>query len=358
MDNTELFTNVPVGIDGVFKHVYQILVTHWKPLLGIAGIQIVSVFITTIALSIFSMIVAASAIGSIMSALQNIPDRSRYLLDYSTGVSGASRLLRATEEMGVNDYYDFDFPGTAIIISLIFVILLWIVVIALVGSIFTGAFNHAVAEIYAGSVDPCADRSIKFGMKKMFSVFSFQLLVILSTVGIMLVTLVIPIAYEIVEESYSAGLLIFGILVFTISIFLFGAAMTAAVPSIVVEGKSPVQAYKRSWNLCKNFLCFTACTVFACNCGVLVFALGSYAILGKLPPVIGIVGHLAINLLTMMISPLLQHVLYMSMRIRTENATPEDIAQEIGFSLSDYSQVQLADMADKVYSVQEARPVV
>lgn len=352
MENTELFTNVPVGIDGVFKHVYQILVTHWKPLLGIAGIQLFSVFITALVLSIFSMIVAASAITSIVSALQNMPDRNRHLLDYSTGVSGASRLLS-----GDNDNYDFDFP-TATIISLIFVILLWIVVIALVGSIFTGAFNHAVAEIYAGSVDPCSNRSIKFGMNKMFSVFSFQLLVILSSVGIALVTLVIPIAYEVLEESFSAGLLIFGILVYTISMILFGAAMTAAVPSIVVEGKSPVQAYKRSWNLCKNFLCFIVCTIFAYNLGLLVFGLGSIVILEKLPPAIGIVFHLAINLLTMMIPPLLQNVLYMSMRIRKENATPEDIAQEIGFSITDYSQVQLSDMPDKVYSLQEARPVV
>jgi hypothetical protein len=274
------------------------------------------------------------------------------LLDYSTGVSGASRLLR-----GDNDYYDFDFP-TGTIISLIFVFLLWIVVLALVGSIFTGAFSHAVAEIYAGSVDPCSDRSIKFGMKKMCSVFSFQLLLILSIVGIMLVTLVIPIAFEVLEESFSLGLLIFSILVYTISMILFGAVMTAAVPSIVVEGKSPVQAYKRSWNLCKNFLCFIVCTIFAYNLGVLVFSLGSIAILEKLPTAIGLVFHLAVNLLMMMIPPLLQHVLYMSMRIRSDDATPEDIAQEIGFSSSDYSQVQLGDMSDKVYSVQEARPVV
>ena len=106
--STQLFENAPVGIDGVLGQICQIFVTHWKPLVMITGLQLVAfigasivlggftfAFISAFAvLGGFDFLVSAKYSVAIIAIVQIMSNNTRHLLDYSVGISGASRFLR------------------------------------------------------------------------------------------------------------------------------------------------------------------------------------------------------------------------------------------------------------------------
>jgi hypothetical protein len=118
--STQLFENAPVGIDGVLGQICQIVVTHWKPLVMITRLELVAFIGAYIVLGGFTFLVSAKYIAAALSAiLQKImPTYTRHLLDYSVGISGASRFLG-------EDYYD-DLPQiNAKFIAALWSCLLW-----------------------------------------------------------------------------------------------------------------------------------------------------------------------------------------------------------------------------------------
>ena len=118
--STQLFENAPVGIEDVLGQIYLIFVTHWKPLVMITGLQLVAFIGAFAVLGGFTFLVSAKYIAAALSAiLQKImPTYTRHLLDYSVGISGASRFLG-------EDYYD-DLPQiNAKFIAALWSCLLW-----------------------------------------------------------------------------------------------------------------------------------------------------------------------------------------------------------------------------------------
>ena len=116
--STQLFENAPVGIEDVLGQICQIVVTHWKPLVMITGLELVAFIGAYIVLGGFTFLVFAKYIAAIIAMLQNMPNNTRHLLDYSVGISGASRFLG-------EDYYD-DLPQiNAKFIAALWSCLLW-----------------------------------------------------------------------------------------------------------------------------------------------------------------------------------------------------------------------------------------
>lgn len=308
MNSAELFATSPIGTGEALGHVCQIFSGHWKPLLTLAGIQILSFMGTIIVLGLLSLLVAAPYINSVINAFNN----NRFLLDYFVGVSGASRLLDVSSRRLGNSYWYYaqnyygylpSLGGWKYTIAVTLLFITWIVVVSLVGSIFLGAFCHMVAEVYAG-LAPSADRSIKEGKKKMKNIFIFQLLrglIVTVLLLIMLVPLLIMLGAAISLFGVN-GLLALGIVL--IPTFAIQVAMTAAVPSIVVEDSSAIVAAKRSLNLCKSSMGFVFCTSLCFEIGMLVIFGVTDAVLMLFPDVLVFLGHLIMQLVITALYPM------------------------------------------------------
>ena len=264
----------------------------------ITGLELVAFIGAYIVLGGFTFSVSAKYIVAISAILQNMPNNNRHLLDYSVGIIGASRFLSASRFLG-EDYYD-DLPqiNAKFIAALIALIVFWVVVLALVSSIFAGAFYHALAKIYTG-IAPCPKQSIRHGLGEMWSVYFFYLLISLLIGLILFVTLVAPIGFQAWKnpDDPHFGAIILGSFLFYIFVGLLCTVMVAAIPAIVVEGKSAVQAFHRSLNLCKNFKCFIFCSIL---CYILVLIISMMLINMKLDQLPAIAVQIAITTLAPM----------------------------------------------------------
>jgi len=348
MDSTLLFQEVPTTVGGVLRTVWQIFAAHGKTFVMLALAQVGAFIVAGLILLFVTFLAAAAFVTAIFSIISNLQGAeggyTRHLLDYSTGVSGSSRLLnRMTDYYGNyysnnydNNYYNTDdlpdFYSTGFIVTFIVLYILFVVVLSIVSSIFKGAFTHALAEIYAGAV-PSVKKSITHGMGKMCSLFSYCILFSLMFIAVALVTLgttVVPaIAKYVQGEALNPGLIFIGILLFFVAVALLVAVTVAAVPSIVVEGKSATQSIKRSWSLCKDYVCFILCCCFSLNIILFLATIPINIILNALPDSITFIGQSIVNILKASIAPILGFVLYMSVRIRAEDVTQEQIANEI-----------------------------
>ena len=328
--STQLFENAPVGIDGVLGQICQIFVTHWKPLVMITGLQLVAfigasivlggftfAFISAFAvLGGFDFLVSAKYSVAIIAIVQIMSNNTRHLLDYSVGISGASRFLSASRFLD-EDYYvdlseseakyyaDLSENEAKFIAAMIALIVLWVVMLAFVSSIFAGAFYHALAEIYTG-ITPSPNKSIRHGLDKMWNVYFFQLLISLLIGLIMFVTLVAPIgflAWKNPDDSHFEAIIL-GFVLFITFMVLLSTVMVAAIPAIVVEGKLAIQAFHRSLNLCKSFICFIYCSQICYTLVLMISMVLINLILDQLPAILGLIGHLALQIATTTIAPM------------------------------------------------------
>jgi hypothetical protein len=316
--STQLFENAPVGIDGVLGQICQIFVTHWIPLVMITGLQLVAFIGASIvlggftfafvsafaALGGFDFLVSAKYIVVIIAILQNMPTYTRHLLDYSVGISGASRFLSASRFLDEDYYADLSEIGAKFIAAMIALIVLWVVVLSLVSSIFAGAFYHALAEIYTG-IAPSPNKSIRHGLDKMWNVYFFQLLISLLIGLSLFVTLVATIGFLLAwKPAAFLETIILGFVLYITFMVLLSTVMVAAIPAIVVEGKSAVQAFHRSLNLCKSFICFIYCSQICYALVLIISMVLINLILDQLPAILGLIGHLALQIATTTMAPM------------------------------------------------------
>eukprot|EP00557_Chaetoceros_sp_GSL56_P013112 CAMPEP_0176482916 /NCGR_PEP_ID=MMETSP0200_2-20121128/3639_1 /TAXON_ID=947934 /ORGANISM="Chaetoceros sp., Strain GSL56" /LENGTH=386 /DNA_ID=CAMNT_0017879281 /DNA_START=226 /DNA_END=1386 /DNA_ORIENTATION=+ len=354
-----LYEEPPQGVIQVFQQLFQLLRMHWRPLLSLSALQFGMLFVTGIVLFLVTLVVAGTYITSVAALMQpgTYSTIGRHLIDHSVGISGASRLLQSYYEYK-DDYYtgggDTNYtgdgnPDTAVfltatfIVTILLIAVLWVVAFSLVISIFAGSFSHVLAEIYAGGI-PCPTRSFAKGMERKWAVYCYQLFISLIITGAVALFVALPSALEITHPSVAdMVIMIISILIFIVLIVLLGVFMTASIPSIVVENKSPIQGFKRSYQLCKNFVGFIFCSQICFQIVLVIVSILINMILDDLPAFFGLIGHLVVNLALGTIGPVLQFVLYMSMRIRSENVTQETLAAEIGLDLLIAEAVNLHD---------------
>merc|ERR1712165_189539 len=117
--------------------------------------------------------------------------------------------------------------------------LMWIVTISLISSIFQGAYTHTIAEIYAGGTSS-VNKSIRYGMNKMCSLFLYQFLVFLIFTALALVTLVPATFLALGDDSEvpNFGIIFLGGVIFVVILCIVCSALAAAIPAIVVENKT------------------------------------------------------------------------------------------------------------------------
>ena len=309
LDSTQLFQHGPTSVLPAIETVFRIFAEHWKPLTKLAGIQIVAFIVVIGILGVITVVFAAAYVAAMVAVVRNINNNGagRYLLDFTIG-SGSSRLLNNVyyDSLDVDDD-DFDFDQIsqlfdAKFVAIVFLIYItWLVVLSVVGSIFAGAFCHAIAEVYAGNT-PSPSKSLSRGGSRVWSVFLYQLLFGLIVTGIFLLTVVLPIGIE-MPDFKNIGLIFLGVLVFIACLIYFPSVMVAATPSIVVEGQTSLRALERSWQLCKGNVGFIFCSKFCFSVVSFIVQLILNVFLGYLPDVLTGIGHLLVQVVLMSVVP-------------------------------------------------------
>lgn len=290
-----------------------------------------SFVVLVLVLLLISLGFAATYLAAIASTIKKLIGgdygHGRHLLDYSVGVSGASRLLEQNN-YGFNDE-DFE-PDAKFFMVMIAIYSMWLVVISLVSSVFIGAFYHALGHIYTGSV-PSLNKSISHGVEKMWRVYTFTLLYGFALVAMILFTIVPAMMINIPDFEHM-GLLVISFMVFIISVAVIASLMAASIPSIVIERKSALQAFKRSYYLCKSYIGLIFCSQFCFNLSVFVVSMLINKIFDKLPGFLSLIGHLLVQIVGMAMAPIFCFVIYMSVRVNGENITQDEFTREIGDS--------------------------
>lgn len=342
--STHLFRNVPASVGDVFSTVFHLFIGNWKPLVLLTLAQIGSFAVAVFVLVLVTYIAAASYIQTFMAILnnlQNLGGYGRHLLDYSTGISGASRLLGyygQDQDYNANDDLEFN---AGFIITMIFMYILWVIIICLIVGVFVGAFTHTLAEIYAGGT-PTLGKSLRHGMGNVCNLFTYQILVILAITGLSFLIGIPTFLLALANDPPNYGVFFLGALVFIVVLAIVPAGLMAAIPSIVVEKKTAVQAFGRSWALCNNFICFILSCQFTYTLVLMIVMIVIDMVLNKLPVFFSFLGHLCVSILTSSIAPVFCFVLYMSVRIRTDNITQEDLALEIDSNVSIAHAVEMS----------------
>jgi len=306
--SNQLFDNASLGIDCVLEQGCQIFAAHWKPLVIITFLRILSISGTFFILALFTFHVTSAYIQQklVSSIAEIMPNNSRYLLDYSVGVSGASRLLLNgnyyTDNQNGADDSDIDAKFIIIVMALV---VLWTFAISLVISIFDGAMYHALAQIYAGSA-PSPIKSVERGFAKKWNVYGFKLLYSCAIIGLMAVYIGVIIGLASVQASFSVRIRV-SIALFVVLMIprvLLSAICVAVIPAIVVEGKSAVQGFKRSLILSKKFICFILCSELSYRVVFWIAAIVLDLILGFNGFLFGFLGKIALLIVMITFEPM------------------------------------------------------
>mmetsp|Transcript_10577 Transcript_10577/g.16036 ORF Transcript_10577/g.16036 Transcript_10577/m.16036 type:complete len:422 (-) Transcript_10577:54-1319(-) len=390
-DSNALYSNRPIShrLDRVIRKVFSIFYNFLRPFLSIAILQRLSIVGPAIGLLVITFFAFDPSFGRLISHAGDTfaglifsdygQSFSRHLLEYNheavgVGLGGLSdsgitsrAISRLLEDGGdnyadneVNVYYQYDDAGgdddgdgqdddfitdiyyasgehyKSLVLQAIGIALMWIFALSLVTSIFSGAFVHALADIYA-EVEPSSFKSIRIGAKIMFRIYIFQLLISAGRMLSMALIWVVPAFIR--DGSWTAAESLTLQYISSFFFFLLDIVMFAIVPAIVVEGRGPVGAFKRSLHLCKSQRCFIFGTfvgfrvVFAMIAMVIVVVADSGFIFGLFPAYVSIIFRALFDMLTMPIGPIFGFVLYMSVRILNENITQVELTHEFGSSL-------------------------
>lgn len=325
------------------------------PLVIIAFVKIIAISITTGILSLLTFLFARASImhmvrSIIEGGLGPMPDGMDTDID-DDWLSLASGSNKPYIPPGGGEMYPDPFVphedikpdgddevDAKVVIGMLILLIVWVVALSLVLSTFAGAMHHTIAQIYAstdsgpGCLDnnkPSPIQAIKRGYAKKSHIFGYMLLLSSVFIVVTFVTVGLP--------SVTMGGLgqAFFYMIYLVASFVICICTVAAIPTIVAEGKSPWDAFVRSMNLCRRYICFIFCTQlcyrFGMGLGIVIVAL----LLSLFGPIGLLVISTGLPLLIAVMDPVLSFVLYMSMRIQSEHVRQEEFARELALTDDD-----------------------
>jgi len=358
-DSNIFFRNPTLSTDDILRSSLEIFLTKWQIFTAISIAQTMSIFgLDLIAVFIFINIYAPDTLKS-MNACMATDSKlgvTRFLVNYI--YENSSRLLaeyyyQDGKYYADNDSCDYgEIWGQIIKMAFPFVTLNFVLIVghSIISSTFGGAMIHAVAEMFSGR-SPSISRSITLGWKKMSKVFCFRFLLLIGTISGGLTTCLLALSLN--HRDLVLLILIF-LPIFSVLFIVLSSVMIGGVPSIVLEGKSFIQAFHRSWILCKDSICFIACTMF-CLYGLSFFLLAVVVflvemmmknIVGNSSIAIEAIGFVAISALDTITTV----TIYISLRIRLEEFKRLDLAKELSLSEPDpqLSTVEMANVEERI----------
>jgi len=243
-------------------------------------------------------------------------------------------------DVSFNDCDSFWDKLTEIPFQLILVAMAFLMSFLLVNSFMTGSIMHAVAEVHSGNDSLSVSRSLNHGFKKMCNIFTFNALLMLGpgySIVIILFAIVLGITvfFASLKLNVLSGIIfyILGIVFMVVVIIAVKLVMMGGTPSIIVEGVSPIGAFRRSYNICKGSIRFIFTTAFCYQVLAFITGLSLNALQSASPNSVALFFGLIRFVMKCAIQVLgvaLTIVLYISIRVRSEGLTQQQLAQELG----------------------------
>jgi len=322
-----LFDDPPSSFVGVLKDVFTIVREHWKPLIIISLLQAVSYIGVGILLAIFIAVTFMQVFNDIRSAVSNMQPsdmgNGRHLVEYMVG-SGTTRVLDymnggGNDNHGFEAFYDIMIKyGPQIVV----IIIIAMITISLVMSTFVGAMTHTAADAYNGDT-PGACKSIRFGWSRKWQIYFYTIIASFVFFVVLFCSILVGVK---INSFFVYFLIMLAVIAF---IILNVTVLVTVIPAIIVEGKSSIGAIRRSYDLSQGEFCFIFCTNFCFLLSLFVLSIVVDGILSILPIVIALLAHLGFNILVFAVCPIIPFVIYMSIRIRNENYSRDDLYQEL-----------------------------
>ena len=146
LDASLLFSSPPSSIGDVISTVLEIFGQEWKTLMGLSALYLLSAITLGFTIGIFFAICFAKEVAAFMQmASANAGGMHRHLLDYSSGISGASRLLEESYSYG-QTYYNSQMNPDELsgkLAGFAVVLVLAVITLAFFASVFVGSLTHA-----------------------------------------------------------------------------------------------------------------------------------------------------------------------------------------------------------------------
>jgi len=248
-------------------------------------------------------------------------------------------------------------PG--LVVPLLILIVASAIAVGWVWCVYAGAMVRAAVETCAGG-NPSACPTVSEASKRAGNMLGFQLIFgLLMCAGGLVLRRVLhwlggddgeddddfypdfaaegSLGYSLLSNSPStpstAGFIFLICFLYAVLLFVVNVSMIGAVPTIVVEGKSSCSALLRSWNLCKNSICFIFLSILSVNVIYTCICIISWAIMDAIAH-----GNYYINLSALMIilymamlpiAMITSVVLYLSLRVRFEGLTHTQLSQSL-----------------------------
>ena len=155
LDASLLFSSPPSSIGDVISTVLEIFGQEWKTLMGLSALYLFSAFSLGCTIMLFLAIFFAKDIQMLVQLIQQANEgmMNRHLLDYSVGISGASRFLEDyyyKDSEQYNEYNpadDFDFDPNKLAVFPVMLVLAF-VVLAIFAGVLNGSMTHASKYTY------------------------------------------------------------------------------------------------------------------------------------------------------------------------------------------------------------------
>jgi len=339
-DTTEIFRNPAADIGTVIHSVFSVFFAQPATFLSLAFFQTLSIL-----LSLFlDIVLFGGFFVKLQFTISNclINNSSRFLLLTDTTTAATTTAVSATARL-LDDFYGDnkgpqDDSETCLSEALddalgefIGAVLMSAIIFSFIMTIFGNAMIYAATDIYTG-VSPSISNSLSKGCKKLCHVFTFQCILGL-VIGVAYILIVILPAYA----KGGAGMLFLTHIIYLLFVTVLYSVMIAGVPSIVVEGQSPLSAFSRSWNLCKSSIYFIFCSIFCfhvllsiSNIIIKVIQLNTTGFILA----IFLLLHFVMMVVMSSLGLILSVVLYFSIRVRSEGYTQTELSSEHGVHVS------------------------
>lgn len=331
-----LFRNPHVDVPDVIKNVFQIFGSQWQVYLLLTLAQVG----VGILLGLCYRLLLYSAL--FQAVMNNVDaDRSiRFLVEHVVGSSGGGSTTRLLEDSysyydysynynyndGSENYYGFNpedltkifdalSEAKGVLITFCLVTILFIFALVMISSTFSGAMIRVTSEVYAGS-SATFRQALEHGWKKCFNILGFRFLYGIGLVAITIVVFILP--------SNIISLMFLLYLVLLVIYTIISCALIAGEPSIIVEKTSIIGSFKRSWGLCKSKICLIFCSVFSLKFVEFII----YLIASKIAGIFGFVTLLIMG----PFYAIMATVLYITLRMQSEELTQNDLAQELSIT--------------------------
>lgn len=355
-----LFRNPHVDVPDVIKNVFQIFGSQWQVYLLLTLAQVG----VGILLGLCYRLLLYSAL--FQAVMNNVDaDRSiRFLVEHVVGSSGGGSTTRLLEDSysyydysynynyndGSENYYGFNpedltkifdalSEAIGVLITFCLITILFIFALVMISSTFSGAMIRVTSEVYAGS-SATFRQALEHGWKKCFNILGFRFLYGIGLVAITIVVFILPLMATIDLESDDLesddlakiiddlaniiSLMFLLYLVLLVIYTIISCALIAGEPSIIVEKTSIIGSFKRSWGLCKSKICLIFCSVFSLKFVEFII----YLIASKIAGNFGFVTLLIMG----PFYAIMATVLYITLRMQSEELTQNDLAQELSIT--------------------------